>query len=52
MVTCVLGGAGPAAEGVAFTGANITVGLMILAGLIVAGSAALVAGRTRSRSSA
>ena len=39
---------GPGAEGVAFTGANITVGMLILAGLIVAGSAALVAGRRRA----
>jgi hypothetical protein len=48
-VTCV---AGAAAGGVAFTGTNITVGLLLLFGLIVAGSAALVAGRRRARSSA
>jgi hypothetical protein len=48
VVTCVSAGAGPAAEGVAFTGTNITVGLVILAGLIIAGTTALVVGRRRA----
>ena len=43
---------GAAAEGVAFTGANITVGLLLLVGLVIAGGTALVAGRRRARTSA
>jgi hypothetical protein len=43
-VSCV----GPAAPGVAFTGANITVGLLLLVGLVVAGAGALLLGRRRA----
>jgi len=43
-VSCV----GPAAPGVAFTGANITVGLLLLVGLLVAGAGALLLGRRRA----
>jgi hypothetical protein len=42
-------GAGAGAGGIAFTGADIMVGLAILAGLIVIGWAALAAGRRRER---
>jgi hypothetical protein len=43
------GAAGAGAGGIAFTGADIMVGLVILAGLIVIGWAALAAGRRRAR---
>jgi hypothetical protein len=43
------GAAGAGAGGIAFTGADIMVGLVILAGLIVIGWAALAAGRRRER---
>jgi hypothetical protein len=43
-VTCVAG-----AAGVAFTGTNITVGLLVLVGLLMAGAAALLIGRRRAR---
>jgi hypothetical protein len=46
-VTCVA-----AAPGLAVTGGNISMGLLLLAGLIVVGAVALVAGRRRSRTSA
>jgi hypothetical protein len=45
-VTCVAGAA------VAFTGANISVGLILVAALIAVGAVALYAGRRRSRSAA
>jgi hypothetical protein len=45
-------GAGAGAGGIAFTGADILVALVVLAGLIVVGTAALVAGRRRSRATA
>jgi hypothetical protein len=45
-------GAGAGAGGIAFTGADIMVGLIILAGLIVVGWAALAAGRRRARTAA
>ncbi len=51
-VTCVTaavaGGAG-GGEGFAFTGANITVGMLILAGLLIAGALTLAMGRRRAR---
>lgn len=47
-ITCVVA----AAPGLAVTGANISMGLLLLAGLIVVGAVALVAGRRRSRTSA
>ena len=52
-VTCVTGavagGAGGDGGGFAFTGANITVGMLILAGLLVAGALTLAMGRRRAR---
>jgi hypothetical protein len=45
-------GAGAGAGGIAFTGADILIALVVLAGLIVVGTAALVAGRRRSRATA
>jgi hypothetical protein len=45
-------GVTPGGEEVAFTGANITLWMVLLAGLVVAGILALVAGRRRSKDSA
>jgi hypothetical protein len=45
-VTCVTGAA------VAFTGANISMGLILLAALVAIGAVALFAGRRRARSTA
>jgi hypothetical protein len=45
-VTCVTGAA------VAFTGANISMGLILLAALVAVGAVALYAGRRRARSTA
>jgi hypothetical protein len=45
-VTCVTGAA------VAFTGANISMGLILLAALVAVGAVALYAGRRRARTSA
>jgi hypothetical protein len=39
--------AGPGAEGPAFTGANISLGVIILISLVVVGALLLVAGRRR-----
>ena len=54
-VTCVTGvaaGGGGGEGGVAFTGANITVGLLLLVGLILAGAATLALGRRRKNAAA
>ena len=55
-VTCVTGvgpgGAEQGGGGVAFTGANITVGLLLLVGLILAGAATLALGRRRKNAAA
>jgi hypothetical protein len=45
-LTCVAGAA------VAFTGANITMGIIVLVGLVALGAVALIAGRRRARSAA
>ncbi len=47
-------GVAPGADGeeVAFTGADITLWMVLLAGLVVAGILALVAGRRRSKTAA
>jgi hypothetical protein len=49
-ITCIAEAAEAAPGEVAFTGTNITVGLVLLIGLTVIGVAALVAGRRRARS--
>lgn len=46
------GVAPPGAEEVAVTGANITLWMVLLAGLVVGGILALVAGRRRTKNSA
>jgi hypothetical protein len=46
------GVAPPGAGEVAFTGANITLWMVLLAGLVIGGTLALIVGRRRSKSSA